>query len=437
MTPERYSPIAIALHWIIALLLALQLGLGWRMVGLTAGSVMFAAFQLHKSLGISILMLSLLRLAARLKLKKPDPPAGSVATRLAARGVHAALYGFMIAGPLTGWALVSTARVKVPTRLFGLLPWPHLPLDQAWRGPAEAAHTMLAFVGAGLIVLHLAGAVRHHLATASGGVIGRMAPGISTAAGEDRAALTVAALATLTLSAVFAGPWLVFSRPSAPAIQRAALAAGPAPAAPAPRTADAPSFGRSQTNSSRAGAQLAADDPSPAPVAAWTVEEGGQLGFTARLNGAPVEGRFAKWAGDIRFSPENLPASRIAVRVDLASGSTDDAERDAMLVGPNFLAVADSAEAIFRSRSIKRVGGDRYSAAGALSLHGVSRPVVLDFTLNIRGEEASVSGVTTLDRTTFAVGSGDWASTDQLAAGVQVAFKFKARRQAAPQERPS
>src|SRR6478609_6058634 len=100
----RYSTGAIVLHWLIALALAFQLALGFAMPHDERG---FALFQLHKSVGVTILVLTVLRLAWRLTHRPPAPVEGGFQGVLA-KAVHTLLYAFMIIAPLTGWAMVST-----------------------------------------------------------------------------------------------------------------------------------------------------------------------------------------------------------------------------------------------------------------------------------------------------------------------------------------
>jgi hypothetical protein len=116
-----------------------QLGLGWHMTSMPRSAVMFDAFQFHKSIGIAVLLLSLLRVAVRLALPRPAPVGGARWETLLASGVHGLLYFIMIGGPLTGWALVSTAPVAMATLLFirclcriCRLVW------LAWRGAGRA-----------------------------------------------------------------------------------------------------------------------------------------------------------------------------------------------------------------------------------------------------------------------------------------------------------
>src|SRR3546814_7846310 len=80
---------------------------------------------------------------------------GPAWTRMLAGIVHWLFYLVMILGPVTGWLLVSTARVQVPTLLYGLLPWPHLPVGRALHEPAEAIHGAMAWLAIGLFLLHI------------------------------------------------------------------------------------------------------------------------------------------------------------------------------------------------------------------------------------------------------------------------------------------
>ena len=67
----------------------------------------------------------------------------------------------MIAAPVTGWIIVSTSKIKVETLLFGSVPWPHLPVPASWGEPAEFLHHFMPNVAIALLVLHVAGALRH------------------------------------------------------------------------------------------------------------------------------------------------------------------------------------------------------------------------------------------------------------------------------------
>ena len=108
---HRYSTGAVLLHWAIALALAFQLALGFSMPKDERG---FALFQLHKSVGITILLLTLARLAWRLT-HHPPPAVESGFNGFLAKAVHTLLYVFMVGMPLTGWAVTEGAGRSYPS----------------------------------------------------------------------------------------------------------------------------------------------------------------------------------------------------------------------------------------------------------------------------------------------------------------------------------
>ncbi len=181
--PSRYSLVAIALHWVIAIMIMGQIAVGLWMVEAIheaeTRDLAFNVFQLHKSVGLTVLALSAVRLGWRLTHTAPALPAGMAGwERFLAKGVHVAFYGLMFAMPLSGWAYVSTGWSEsferffsVPTVWFGLIEIPHLTFiaslgEAARRSLGEAAieaHELLAYGAIGLIVLHVGAALKHHV----------------------------------------------------------------------------------------------------------------------------------------------------------------------------------------------------------------------------------------------------------------------------------
>ncbi|HWT41064.1 MAG TPA: YceI family protein [Sphingopyxis sp.] len=415
MPTQRYSYTAITLHWLIALLLAFQIALGWALEG-NNGPELFARYQLHKSIGISILLLSLARLAVRLFVSRPPASDGPAWTRALANIVHWLFYLVMILGPITGWLLVSTAKVQVPTLLYGIVPWPHLPVGRAWHEPAENIHGAMAWLAIGLFALHIAGALRHQWLLGKP-ELQRMIP---FARGK---AVGVAIGALALVGAAFAAGNLVYpDRPQRVEEKQstASVVQPGAPSVPLPKVEETPETEATETT----------PEETAQPLADWTVASGGRLGFTARWNGEAVNGNFSRWRAAIRFSPDELAKSTIRVTVDLASADTGDGQRDDSLKSSDFFNVPAQPNAVFSARDIRHLGDDRYEARGTLDLRGVSKPATIRFTLHIDGDRARVAGTARIDRTSFGVGQGEWAATDAIAAGVDIAFSFTATRPA-------
>jgi cytochrome b561 len=167
---RRYTSVAIILHWVMALGIAALAVMGLAMTHLTLGSMrLFQLYQLHKSIGITVFLAAFLRLAWRLSHRPPDlPEAMPVVEKTAAAGGHLLLYFLLFALPLTGWALVSASVFDIPTVLYGIVPWPDLPLFPALddKAPIEAflklVHAYGAYALIALVAVHTAAALRHH-----------------------------------------------------------------------------------------------------------------------------------------------------------------------------------------------------------------------------------------------------------------------------------
>ena len=181
----RYNGVAMTLHWIIAALIITNILLAWYFNTLN-GAAKIPPVQLHKSIGITVLLLSLLRLFWR--FVRPPPALPSSVTgweRIAAGTVYLLFYVIMIGMPMTGWALSSASPLIAvyPIKLYGVIPWPaigyltKLPHDE--MKAAHSAFVNLHGLGAKLayamIVLHVLAATRHWLILRDG-VVGRMIP---------------------------------------------------------------------------------------------------------------------------------------------------------------------------------------------------------------------------------------------------------------------
>lgn len=168
----RYSTIAILLHWAIALLIIGQVIGGLVMTKLlpNASSLTFEIYQMHKSFGITILALSLLRLLWRLGNRPPNLPEKMAGwEKQIAAVTHIAFYIFMIGIPLIGWAMVSVSPFQIPTYIFDLIKLPHMPF---WEGVSDpkaletqfkSLHKYAALAMVGLLVLHIGAALKHHI----------------------------------------------------------------------------------------------------------------------------------------------------------------------------------------------------------------------------------------------------------------------------------
>lgn len=160
---ERYTQVAKALHWLIALLIISEIAGGLIMTSLPFSDTKFTIYQFHKSFGLTILTLSLFRLYWRLTHRPPAPVRMPPWQERLAKVTHVAFYALMIGIPLAGWLMVSASTTGIPTKLFFVIPVPHLPVpvSEGSEHFFEEVHEILAKAAIGLIVLHIAAALKH------------------------------------------------------------------------------------------------------------------------------------------------------------------------------------------------------------------------------------------------------------------------------------
>lgn len=172
---DRYSTVSLVLHWGTAALVVTQLLL---IAGAEEASGSERGFWMgwHKSVGITILVLTLARLAWRIANPAiPLPESTPRLQKLAARATHVLFYVFLLAIPLAGWASSSAGGRTI--LMYGLFPWPDLPLprDKGLAKDIIEVHELLVKGLYVLIALHIAGALKHQFVDKDG-LIGRMLP---------------------------------------------------------------------------------------------------------------------------------------------------------------------------------------------------------------------------------------------------------------------
>ncbi|MDX9706271.1 MAG: cytochrome b/b6 domain-containing protein [Azospira sp.] len=168
---ERYAWPAMLLHWVQAALVLWLLWLGWSMVDLPKGAERSAAYALHKSLGLLVFGLVVLRLLVRRLMPPPAPLAAGYEARLAAVA-HGLLYVLLLALPAAGY--LASAFTPYAMRFFGVeLPRIVVP-DEAMNALFKRVHFFAAWALVVLVALHAAAAVRHALRR--DGTLARMLP---------------------------------------------------------------------------------------------------------------------------------------------------------------------------------------------------------------------------------------------------------------------
>lgn len=167
----RYTKTAVVLHWLIAALIIVNVAIVLSVDNLPDEWVR-PAIDTHKSMGITVLGLALLRLLWRIG-HPPPPMVGGLARweRIGAHAAHGLLYALMLLLPLSGWLHDSAWKDAAthPMRLYGLIPWPRIgvvmaiePVTKEWLHDVFGlAHTLFGYLLYGLLALHIVGALKH------------------------------------------------------------------------------------------------------------------------------------------------------------------------------------------------------------------------------------------------------------------------------------
>ncbi len=397
----RYTAIAIALHWAIAAMILFMIWLGWNMEDNES------RFQLHKSIGITILILSIARILWRRMNPPPALPEGMPAReKRLSHFVAMTFYVLMIALPLAGWLLVSISEFKVPTVLYGLVSWPNLPFTSGIESELlydiiETLHSKGAWVIIVLLALHVAGALKHEFSSEDG-VLKRMLPGLFGKTGPPRAPSRGFFIAFGAAAALFA---LIASLPLLAGAQEekaydASLAALPTDI---------------ETN--------------------WEVDYAASaIIFEGVHEGNDFSGTFTDWQALVAFFPDNLDASEVHVSVNLASAHTGTKLYDDSLRAPEWFDVKNNSQAKvtltnFRVDDRMNIAkGTAYIADATLYLKEAEISIPLLFTLIMDGDTARLEGEATLSRNALGLGQESDPKNEWVADNVTVRVRGAATR---------
>lgn len=167
-TAQRYNTVAIILHWVMALGFFMMLGSGIAMSYFDLEqSLKFNLYQWHKSGGVILLIAFALRITWRLITYKSIPALPESfpkLEKLAAHLGHYGLYAMMLLMPISGWIIVSSSVYGLPTIVFNLFEWPHIPGlqgNERIHEASELAHLVLAIIFGLLITGHIAAVIKH------------------------------------------------------------------------------------------------------------------------------------------------------------------------------------------------------------------------------------------------------------------------------------
>lgn len=403
-TSSRYGSVAKSFHWLTALLILSLIPLGLvaqdHADAIRAGETGEALiartaflFSLHKTLGLAVFFTALARIAWSLAQPKPgllngDRPVES----WAAETVHWLLYGSLVAVPLSGWVHHAATSGFAPIWWpFGQT-LPFVPQSETLAQLTGTLHYLLQWVLVGAIVLHVAGALKHHVIDRDA-TLRRMLPGQGEAnptarqPGHALPLVSAALIWAAVMGGAAANGWFAASGGSAEA------------AVPAPSQATATGGN-------------------------WQVTDG-TLGLTVVQMGSEVSGKFADWSAEIAYAETPGDSGfhgRVNVDIRISSltlGSVTD-----QALGAEYLAAETHPRARFEADLISE--GGQHIARGTLTIRDHSVPVDMPFTLTIEGDTARAAGGLEVDRRDFGIGPQQEGGS--LAAAVRIEFDLTATR---------
>lgn len=373
-TVSRYNNIAISLHWLMALLIVGMLIVGKFMVQLDETSnLRFALTQWHKTFGILILLLAVLRVLWRLTHRSPAHPESAPAwEHFAANVSHIALYALLFIAPITGWMLVSVSPLNIDTFLFNVVPWPHLPwlTDIIDKESTEARYAQFHEWATGgliaLLLLHIVAALKHHFIDKDT-VMARMLP--TKAARTGRTMMGV-------LLALVAGCF--------------ATVLG--------YTAMNPSANQLQAGNSAVSA-------------------------IASVMGAETTISFADSTVTATLNPDAADTSTLLANVNTASVSSDNLQVQGALPDTEWFNSAEFPSATFESTRMES-GDNGFNVIGTLTIKGIAVEQRFELTLSEKDGQKMASGQFEVDRTEYQLGMESQPNGDYVANEVTIAFEF-------------
>ncbi len=404
---HRYTAVAIALHWVIALAIIGMIGLGWYMGDLPNDAPNKGAlFQLHKSIGISIFVLTLMRIFWRLMNRPPEEPPMPHLQKIISNWVHVLFYALMVLMPLTGWILVSASQRGLPTILFNVLEWPHIaPLAQLSSDTKEMlfpflenAHSKLAWVAIVLLALHVVGALKHQFIDKDG-LMARMLPGLfgrTDGPQQSGRGGLVAFGGALAVFAVIVGIGMIPSNAETP-VEEVADVSEPV-------------------------------EEKLVVTPNWAIDmENSKIGFSGIYNKKPFEGVFNEWDARIQYNPDAPAKAAIIVTVKTATAETGDTYSDKSLHGADFFNTNEFPEAVFEAKGVFVVD-DHLELTGVLALKGEDYPVRMPFNLDITDGKAVMTSSFAMNRLALGLGEDNDPNAEWISEDIQMDIQVQATR---------
>lgn len=168
------------------------------------------------------------------------------------------------------------------------------------------------------------------------------------------------------------------------------------------------------------------------PMAAHAVEftqvqaDKSAINFVYKQMGVAMDGKFRKFAAQLKFDPAKPANAKAVIEIDLASIDTGVSEAEEEVAGKKWFNTKVYPTARFESTSVKSLGGNRFEATGKLTMKGRTKEIVAPVTFTPQGKQGAFDGVFSFKRSDFAIGEGEWSAFDIVANDIQIKFHILA-----------
>lgn len=381
---NQFSNIARFFHWLIAGLIIGQYVLAKLAENAKANERILEQLALlanHKSIGLTILVLAILRLLYRLKNPPKKIESNMPAWQHHASNVsHVLLYVFLFAMPISGWLMSSAKAYSVSW--FNLFTLPDfIAPSEGWAVNLKSIHYYLAEALFVVTIVHVAAALKHHFIDKDSVLTGM----------AGRKSWVLLAITVLISVGVFGR-----------------LFGGSA-------TDGTPEVTTNLDSSASSEAQFSKSD-----LPLWKIDySDSYIKFTGDQAGAAFTGEWQQWQADIQFDAKQMSEARFNVTIDTGSGFSNDTERDETIRSSDFFDVEKFAQASYQAADFQ-VDGSGFKGQGQLTMKGLSSSATLSFTITQENGITVLKGTAPLDRLAWNIGTGDWVDTDWVGQQVMV-----------------
>ena len=373
------------LHWLVAGLIVSQYVLAKLAEQAKESGALVDQLALlanHKSIGITILCLAIIRLVLRFTNKPPPLPQTMPRwQRSASHASHALLYGFLFLLPMTGWLMSSAKAYSVSW--FNLLALPDfVSPNEELAEIFLSAHYYLSEALFIVALIHILAALKHHFIDKDD-VLNRMA---------NKQSWLVFGLSCLIAVAAF-GRFFELNKPQS-----------------------------AQTTQTQSVTKLQTSD-----LKKWVIDyDNSYIKFTGDQAGAPFAGEWQKWQADIQFDPLQLEQARFDVKIQSESVFSNDGERDEHIRSPEFFNAAQFPQSRFQADKFERTD-QGFVTIGQLTMKNFSSDATFNFNVSELAGKSVLNGTATLDRLVWNIGSGDWADTSWVGQNVEVSVRVTSK----------